>query len=110
MKTEIKKLAKRRNKLTAGQAMFTEQYCSSYLPGRNRIVVGTVVGSVVGSVVGGAVVVVGGGVVVGGAVVVVGGLVVVKGGAVVVAPALHNETWQQLIEQDPRAPLRDWFI
>lgn len=57
MKTEIKKLAKRRNKLTAGQAMFTEQYCSSYLPGRNRIVVGTVVGSVVGSVVGGAVVV-----------------------------------------------------
>lgn len=48
--------------------------------------------------------------VVGGAVVVVGGLVVVKGGAVVVVPALHNETWQQLIEQDPRAPLRDWFI
>lgn len=55
--------------------------------------------------------VVGAGVVVGGAVVVVGGLVVIIDGAVAVrVPGLHNETSQQLIEQDPRAPPRDWFM
>ena len=36
---------------------------------------------------------------------------VVRDGAVAVsAPALHSETSQQLIEQDPRAPPRDWFM
>lgn len=85
-------------------------------PPHNPVRLGIVVGTVVGSVVGGAVVVggwvvVGAGVVVGGAVVVVGGLVVIIDGAVAVrVPALHNETSQQLIEQDPRAPPRDWFM
>lgn len=55
--------------------------------------------------------VVGGGVVVGGAAVVVGGLVVVRDGTVAVRfPALHNGRSQQLIEQYPMAPLRDWFM